>query len=380
MQDAGQTTSLVTENMRAKFEQMIALNQALEAQDLEKAFAILEPHTTVVERGAMAETAARIWAGLSKEDREQTLLLTSSRAMRSETNAAAQAQLRAMGEIGSRGVTMTVLDRVTITREGARQLRGYHDGRIVEFSTNLPRLGFEKGERGTVVDVKGGKVELQMKDGELRSFDPAKLPRNISHDAVTLFDEKQITLHEGDRIRWTTSDASRDFRNGDFGHVREVSPEAFTVETRDGKLHQIGSDDKMFGRHDLAYAINVHVAQGISAKLGIALMSAHERMLNTGQSFLAGITRFIDQVSVVMDDPERIARDVIANPGGKTSAIEETQGPGAATPATAPDLPSSPPAPPEPGNRDFGHGTSQPEIAPENTPQIEPDRDFDIDM
>jgi len=383
LQDANQATSLVNENMRAKSEQMVALNLALEAKDMDKVFAILELDTTVVERGAMAEIAARMWAGLSTEDRGQTLILTASRALRSEANAAAQAELRALGQIDAKGVTMTVLDRVTITREGARRHQGYQDGRIAEFSTDLPKFGFEKGERGTVVDVKDGKVELQMSQGELRTFDPAKLPRNLRHDAVVLFEQKRIEVHEGDRIRWTANDAQRDFRNGDFGHVREVSPEGFTVETRDGQLHQIGQGDKMLERFDLGYAVNAHVAQGISEKLGILLMSAREKALNSTQTMLSGLTRFVEHVSVVMDDPAKIARDVIANPGGKTSAIEQTQGPVQPPPTVSPDIPSQAPETPkapEPDSRDFGHSESQPEIEPDLGSQIEPDRDFDMDM
>jgi conjugative relaxase-like TrwC/TraI family protein len=384
LQDGGQATSLVTENMRAKSDQMVALNQALEAGDTGKAFAILEPDTVVVERGAMAATAARMWGELGKEARDQTLLLTSSRALRTAANEAAQAELRALGEIGGKGVSVAVLDRVTITREGARQLRGYQDGRIVEFASNLSRQGFAKGERGTVVEVKDGKVELQMSGGELRAFDPSRLPRNLSHDAVTLFEPKQITLHQGDRIRWTTSDNARDFRKGDFGHVLEVSPDGFTLEGRDGQLHQIDASDKMSDRLDLAYAINVHVAQGVSEKLGIALMSGQEKLLNTGQAFLTAMTRFIDHVQLVVDDPTRIARDVSGNPGGKTSAIEETQGVAATTQPASPSVHNGQLPAPEPNQSDFGHGKSQPAIEPTIEPgvepTIEPSRDFDMDM
>lgn len=273
-----------------------------------------------------------------------------------------------------------VADRVTITREGARQLRGYRQGRIVAFSSNLKVQGFEKGERGQVVDVKDGKVELLMKDGELRAFDPARLPRNLSSDAVTIFEEKQIALHEGDRIRWTASDNARDFRNGDIGHVRDLSADGFTVETRQGQTHRIDRYDQMNDRLDLAYAINVHVAQGISEKFGIALMTAREKLLNTGQAFLSAVTRFAEEVIVVVDDLARIERDVTRNPGGKTSAIEETHGVSGYRQTAEPTAPSEHQRPPEPAHRDFGQGQDQPEIEPMVEPSIEPSRDFDIDM
>ncbi len=380
LQDAGQATSHVTENMRAKSEQMIALNAALDAGDMAKAFAILEPGTVSVERGQLAETAAAMWANLDRETRDQTLLLTSSRAMRSSANEAAQAQLKARGEIGLQGVNAVVLDRVPMKREEARRFSSYADGQIVEFSSNLKILGFAKGERGEVLDVRGGKVELQMKDGELRMFDPSRLPKNLSHDAVTLFEEKQITLHEGDKIRWTASDNARDFRNGDIGHVRDLSADGFTAETRDGQMHRIDNGDKMIERLDLAYAINVHVAQGISEKLGIVMMSAREKLLNTEQAMLAAVTRFAEKVTMVVDDLARIEHDVLNNPGGKTSAIEETRGSSDPKPPSEPSAPSLPDVPATPEARDFGHGQDQREVDPSIGPSIEPSRDFDMDM
>jgi hypothetical protein len=45
-----------------------------------------------------------------------------------------------------------------------------------------------------VSEVKNGKVELAMAHGELRGFDPSRLARNLSQDAVTIYDLKQIGL------------------------------------------------------------------------------------------------------------------------------------------------------------------------------------------
>jgi conjugative relaxase-like TrwC/TraI family protein len=374
LQTVGQATSQVTESLRFKSEQTIALNQALKNGDIGHAFEILEPDTVIVERAQIASSAASLWANLEKTERDQTLLLASGRAMRAEGNAAAQEELRARGEIGPNGVMVIVLDRVTITREGARQLRGYQEGRVVEFNANLKQQGFARGERGTVLDVNKGKVELQMKDGELRLFDPSRLARNLSHDAVSIFEEKKIPLLEGDRIRWTATDASRDFRNGDISHIREAIPGALTVETRDGELHRLEPDDKMIDRLDLAYAVNVHVAQGITAKAGIMMMSAQEKLLNSTQTFLVAVTRFAEKVSLVTDDPSRVQRDVASNPGGKTSAIEETQGFAEVKQPTAPGASSehqTTQPTPEP-SRDFGTGQDQPQI------EIERSRDFDI--
>ncbi len=355
--------SIVTENLRAKSPQMIALNASLEAKDFGKAFEILAPDTVTVARGEVAQTAARMWVNLDKAERDQTLLLTSSRAMRSAANEAAQMGLRDLGEIGAKGMQISPYSTgSTLGWKAHASCAATKKAALSSSAAIWKSQGFAKGERGKVVDVEGGKVELRMPGGELRKFDPSRLPRNLTRDAVVIFEQKQITLHEGDRIRWTASDNTRDFRNGDISHIKDVSQNGFTVETRDGQLHAIDQGDKMSDRLDLAYAINVHVAQGVSAKLGIMMMSAREKMLNSGQAFLAAVTRFAEKVTLVVDDPGKVERDVIHNPGGKTSAIEATQNA------------------PTPDNRDFGSEQHQPQIEPPTPPEIERSRDFDMGM
>jgi conjugative relaxase-like TrwC/TraI family protein len=358
LQNAGLNTSHITENLRAQTPQMVALNQALEVRDIDKAFVVLAPATIEVAKGEVATTAAQLWTGLDSEQRADTLMLASGRAMRTAGNAAAQAELKARGDIGQEGVSLTVLDRVTITREGARQLKGYQEGRIVEFRTNLTAQGFARGERGTVSEVKNGKVELAMAHGELRSFDPARLARNLSQDAVTIYDLKQIALHEGDQIRWTAKDAARDINNNDMARVAGIDSQGISIATREGAAHQLPHGDPMLERLDLAYAINVHVAQGMTAKDGIIMMSAQERQLNSAAGFLVAVTRIADNATLVVDNAQKVERDVAHNPGGKTSAVEATQSPATQTA-------------PEP-SRDFGTGQDQPQI------EIERSRDFDI--
>jgi conjugative relaxase-like TrwC/TraI family protein len=352
LQNAGLATSHITENLRAQTPQMVALNQALEVRDIDRAFDVLVPATIEVAKGEVATTAAQLWAGLDAEARADTLMLASGRAMRTAGNAAAQAELKERGEIGQHGVSLKVLDRVTITREGARQLKGYQEGRIVEFRTNLTAQGF-----ATVIEVKNGKVELAMAHGELRSFDPSRLARNLSQDAVTIYDLKQIALHEGDQIRWTAKDAGRDINNNDMARVTGIDSQGISIATREGTTHQLPHGDPMLERLDLAYAINVHVAQGMTAKDGIIMMSAQEKQLNNAAGFLVAVTRIADNATLVVDNAQKVERDVAHNPGDKTSAVEATQ---------SPALQVSEPS------RDFGSGQDQPQI------EIERSRDFDI--
>lgn len=325
LQKEGLAIATITENLRAQSPQMKALNAAMEDRDLGRAFAVLKPNTVEVPFAKGPETAAKLWVKLPEGERDRTLLLASGRAMRAAANSAVQRERMSRGELDGEEQRLNVLDRVTITREGARQMKGYQDGRIVEFRTDLPSQGFGRGERGVVTHAEDDKVALAMPDGSVRQFKPDKLPRNLAHDAVSIYQQKNIGVFEGDRIRWTDNDRQRGLLNGDIAQIESIGRHSMTVLTRDGERHELGRLDPMIERLDLAYAINVHIAQGMTADSGIILMSEKEKMLNSTQSFLVAVTRIADSATLVVDNVKALERDVTRNIGGKTSAIETAQ-------------------------------------------------------
>jgi hypothetical protein len=98
----------------------------------------------------------------------------------------------------------------------------------------------------------------------------------------------------------------------------------------------------MAERLDLAYAINVHVAQGVTTDHGILALRSSERRLLSERSFLVALTRIADKVALIVDDGRAIERGVARNTGDKTSALETIgqAGTGTAirTPATSPAI------------------------------------------
>ena len=322
-QRAGHATAHITENLRSRSDQMKGIVAALDAKNLPAVFELLKPDTTEVSAGEVARIAAARWAALPKETREGTLLLTAGRAMRGEANQAVQDELKAAGEIAKVGSRIEVLDRVNATREGARLMKGYQPGRVVEIRTNLPSQGLVDGDRGTVKGIEGNRVRLEMRGGGEKLFQPDRLAKNLKHDAVSIYQRKQIELHVGDRIRWTDNDHDRKLSNADMGCVEEVGPGKLVVSSlADGTVHELAAGDRMMERLDLAYAINVHVAQGVTTDHGILALRSSERRQLSERSFLVALTRVADKVALIVDDGRAVERGVARNTGNKTSALE----------------------------------------------------------
>lgn len=322
-QKAGHATALLTENLRSKSDQMKAVVAALDRNDVPAAFEHLRPGTVEVPGRDVATVAARLWAALAPEERSNTLLLASGRAMRAQANAAAQAELKVAGEIGWDGVKVEVLDRVNATREGARHTPFYQPGRVVEVLTDLRSQGLARGDRGVVTRVNGDKVSLKLRSGEERVFRPGKLPKNLRNDAVSIYAVKQVELHAGDRIRWTGNDGERGIANGQLARVEEVGGGRLVASSlRDGTVSELKVGDPMLERLDLAYAVNVHVSQGVTVQNGIVVLNSAERRLLSEKTFLVALTRIADKAQLVLDDGRKVERSVMRNPGTKTSALD----------------------------------------------------------
>ncbi|BCI72938.1 hypothetical protein SPKIRA_37680 (plasmid) [Sphingomonas paucimobilis] len=202
-------------------------------------------------------------------------------------------------------------------------MRAYRPGHVVEIRTNLTSQGLTRGERGVVTGVEGDRVRLGMADGTEKLLRPDRLAKNLDRDAVSIFALKQIELHVGDRIRWSDNDRIRGLDNGAMARVEEVGRGRLVVSSLiDGTVHEIASGDRMAERLDLAYAINVHVAQGVTTEHGIVAMRSSEQKLLTERSFLVALTRVADKVALVVDDGRRVERHVTRNTGDKTSALD----------------------------------------------------------
>ena len=321
-QDHGAPTSVITENLRASSPLAKSLNAHLNASDIRGAFSLLGDRVVEVAGNAGPDVATDRWMALPKADREQTILLALSRSQRAATNAAVQARLAEKGEIGTRGHSFTILERVSVTREGARQLRAYREGHVVEFHTQLTRQGIGRGERGVVVGQEDGLVSLRMEDGRLQALDPSRLARNLSHDAVAVHKRREIALHAGDRIRWSATDKARGLFNNDIAQVHRIGPEGIEVRDRDGQLHRLGPGDPMLEKLDLAYALTAHAAQGITADSAILVMREQENMLNSARSFLVAATRIRNDITVIVDNVTAVENAIVRNAGDKTSALE----------------------------------------------------------
>ena len=324
LQRAGIARADMATNLRARDPVVREAQAAAQAGDVRQALRHLKSQT-VEAKGDGAQIAAETWLALDKETRARTSIYASGRAIRSAVNAAVQQGLLANREIGPGKMKLDVLDRVNTTREELRHLPAYRAGRVLEVSRKQQALGLFVGEYRVIgQDRKGKLVEVEDKRGKRFRFDPARIRAGKGDDNLTLLEPRKLEIHEGDRIRWTRNDHRRGLFNADQARVVAIGGGKVTFETFKGGQIELKKDDPMLKRIDLAYALNAHMAQGLTSDRGIAVMDSRERNLSNQKTFLVTATRLRDHLTLVVDSAEKLGAAVARNKGEKSSAIEVT--------------------------------------------------------
>jgi hypothetical protein len=95
-----------------------------------------------------------------------------------------------------------------------------------------------------------------------------------------------------------------------------------TLELADKRQLTLPSGDAMLRRLDLGYALNAHMAQGMTQAQAIEVISSTQRNLATQRTQNVLNTRATDDMRVVTNDLEALKFQLDRTPGNKTSALE----------------------------------------------------------
>ncbi|MCB5423736.1 relaxase domain-containing protein [Altererythrobacter sp. CC-YST694] len=325
VQQAGIKRANMDVNLRGRDPVLRRAQAAAQEGRIDDALQALSP-STIEARGDSAIVAAEKWLSLSPAERDRTSIYASGRALRSAVNEAVQRGLKANGELGPRSGRLTVHSRMNVTHEELRYLRTYQPGMVLNFRSRESTQKLSKGDY-TVKTIDHARKQLVLEDrkGRVRKFNPARLRPGADDSRLSLFERKSLSIIEGDKIRWTDNDHKRGLFNADQARIVAIDTKGVLVETSAGKELRLSRGDPMLKRIDLAYALNAHMAQGLTSDRGIAVMDSRERNLANRQTFLVTVTRLRDGLTLIADNAEKLGRAIKSNSGEKASALEVTQ-------------------------------------------------------
>jgi ATP-dependent exoDNAse (exonuclease V) alpha subunit len=322
VQQSGIARTEMAENVRARDETVRAVAAAAQTGNIAQAMKLLGGKV-IETKGGVVEGATARWLSLSPSERDRTMIFASGRRLRDAVNTSVQLGLKQRGELGEQGLRLQVLDRVNLTNEELRYSHHYKPGRVVELSRPVREQRLQAGRYAIQSVNEDGGVQLQDERGKVQRFSPDRI-RLGGDNRIALFDQKERTIHAGDRIRWTANDHDRRLLNADRATITAIENGRVEIETSSGMKLTLANRDPMLARIDLAYAYNAHMAQGMTADHAIVVMESRDTKLLTRQNFLVSVTRVRDDLTVYVDKADKTSARLQHQSGEKTSALETT--------------------------------------------------------
>lgn len=324
-QAANAPTARMDENIRQRNSPLLLAVAGLSNEGFgSKALDLLAAHGRVIEdKQDHVGTAAQLWLDLSPENRERTAIFTAGRDDRSRINALVQDGLLKEGSLSGEGLSLTPLQSANNTREELRHTSTYRTGHVLEARLRVPEIGLAKGTYTvTGIDDRG---KIAVSDGRRTvKFDPQKIDPQSRYDRMSLSERVALKVHDGDTILWRERDTARDIAKSTYAKVLKADGDGITVELGDQRQLHLAIGDPMLARLDLGYALNAHMAQGMTKPEAIEVIGSNQRNLATQRTQNVLNTRATDDLRVVTDDLKLLKLQLDRTPGNKTSALEAT--------------------------------------------------------
>ncbi|HGV4496350.1 TPA: conjugative transfer relaxase/helicase TraI [Escherichia coli] len=252
------------------------------------------------------------WMGRTPEAQQQTLIMAELNADRHAINAAIHAARHEKGDTGAEERTFTVLEPLRVPDNALRAAE--------TFAEYTGAVAMMNERYWTVADVnpQDGVVTLRNTDGESVLISPQQ---NTAQD-ISLFTPRELTVSQGDRVRFTRSDTDRGYVANSLWEVAGFTDDG-AIRFRQGELEKIVDPQAMTeDRHiDLAYALTVYGVQGASERFAIALTGTEggrKRMASLESTYVT-LSRAKEHVQVYTDNLEDWQQQVRQSDGGKTA-------------------------------------------------------------
>ncbi|HBL7809717.1 TPA: conjugative transfer relaxase/helicase TraI [Klebsiella variicola subsp. variicola] len=272
----------------------------------------LTPEQLSLVRTDIIEAIRDDWMGRTPEAQQQTLVVAELNADRHAINAAIHAARHEKGDTGAEERTFTVLEPLRVPDNALRAAETF-----AEYTGAVAMMN-ERYWTVAEVNTQDAVVTLRNADGESVLLSPQQ---NTAQD-ISLFTPRELTVSQGDRVRFTRSDTDRGYVANSLWEVAGFTDDG-AIRFRQGEQEKIVDPQAMTeDRHiDLAYALTVYGVQGASERFAIALTGTEggrKRMASLESTYVT-LSRAKEHVQVYTDNLEDWQQQVRQSDGGKTA-------------------------------------------------------------
>ncbi|ECW0140549.1 conjugative transfer relaxase/helicase TraI [Salmonella enterica subsp. salamae] len=272
----------------------------------------LTPEQLALVRTDIIEAIRDDWMGRTPEAQQQTLVVAELNADRHAINDAIHTARHEKGDTGAEERTFTVLEPLRVPDNALRAAETF-----AEYTGAVAMMN-ERYWTVAEVDTQDAVVTLRNADGESVLISPQQ---NTAQD-ISLFTPRDLTISQGDRVRFTRSDTDRGYVANSLWEVAGFTDEG-AIRFRQGDQEKIVDPQAMTeDRHiDLAYALTVYGVQGASERFAIALTGTEggrKRMASLESTYVT-LSRAKEHVQVYTDNLAGWRADARHSNAGQTA-------------------------------------------------------------
>ncbi|EDA3040860.1 conjugative transfer relaxase/helicase TraI [Salmonella enterica subsp. enterica serovar Poona] len=272
----------------------------------------LTPEQLALVRTDIIEAIRDDWMGRTPEAQQQTLVVAELNADRHAINDAIHTARHEKGDTGAEERTFTVLEPLRVPDNALRAAETF-----AEYTGAVAMMN-ERYWTVAEVDTQDAVVKLRNADGESVLISPQQ---NTAQD-ISLFTPRDLTISQGDRVRFTRSDTDRGYVANSLWEVAGFTDDG-AIRFRQGDQEKIVDPQAMTeDRHiDLAYALTVYGVQGASERFAIALTGTEggrKRMASLESTYVT-LSRAKEHVQVYTDDLAGWSADARHSNAGQTA-------------------------------------------------------------
>ena len=338
LQQKGMETAVMDDIVRQKHEGLKVPVQMLLAGNVSCALERLNdegnPSGRIieVEHESLPRSAARLYLGLGEEDRPGTIVMAQTNHDREEVNSHVRDGLIEEGQLqGMEYEGVRLVNRYLTPTQKADALN-YRVGDMLVFHSKFRTEAGEDHFRVKEIG-KDGRLLTETESGHWRHFDPGKGKMAYRYE---VFEEREISLLENDRVRLTRNDPDlrdRGIVNGAEASVEKIDRKSVTLrlESDDpeeaGEVVRLNRDHNALKHLDHGYCRTTYSTQGRTADRVIAVADTDLGYVADQRNFYVQISRARTEAVVVTNDIVELGDNLEKHTGEVLSAMEAVEAP-----------------------------------------------------
>ncbi len=300
----------ILERRHAEALKLITVREVRDAQSKLPTDATREQkrEAAVQDNKSVIQAIAKDYTQMPADQRNKTLIVTSTNADRMAINQAIRDELKARGELGE-GAQMQTLRKADMSIQESKRAENYAPGQIIQ--TTSKTQAHDKGARLEIVRVDSRTNTITARDtaGREHVLDPSKT-------RLQTYTPAQREFAAGDRVKFTENhklavqgrDEGVAVRNGQTARIEALSDKIMTLLISEGeKAQRVEIERAGALKAEHAYASTSHAAQGQTVEK-VMIHHNTEAGKHGDRENYVNVTRAKQDATLYTQDAEKAAR------------------------------------------------------------------------